>query len=219
MTLALHALPYPWPRMADATPDAELAALRTGDEAAFVALIDRFHGPMLRLAMTYVRDREAAEDAVQETWLVCLRGLEGFEGRSSLKTWLFGILVNIARARGRRDSRSLPFASLFRRDDSDSRRPAVDPDRFDAEGRWTSLPSNWESLPEDRLLSRETVERVTAAIDSLPSKQREVIVLRDVAGWSAEETSAFLKVSDVNQRVRLHRARAAVRAALEEYLR
>ena len=216
MVLALGT--YSWPVMAT-TPDAELEALRAGDEAAFRMLIDRYNGPMLRIAMGYVRDRQVAEDVVQETWLNCFQGLERFEGRSSFKTWLFGILINVARARRRKESRLMPFASLFRRDDSDSRRPTVDPDRFNAMGMWTSLPSDWGGLPEARLLGRETLERVRVAIDALPEKQRDVIILRDVAGWDAEETSALLNLSPVNQRVRLHRARAAVRQALEDYLR
>ena len=204
--------------MAEGTADTELAALRAGDEATFVSLIERYHGPMLRIAMGYVRDRGVAEDVVQEAWLTCLRGLGRFEGRSSFKTWLFGILINLARARRRKESRILTFTSLFRRDDSDSRGPAVDPDRFNAMGMWTSLPSNWSELPEANLLSRETLDRVRVAIDALPPKLREVILLRDVAGWDAEETAALLKLSAVNQRVRLHRARAAVRQALEDYL-
>ncbi|GAC1658808.1 MAG: sigma-70 family RNA polymerase sigma factor [Candidatus Dormibacteraceae bacterium] len=204
--------------MASGTDEAEVAALRAGDEAAFEALIHRYHGAMLRLALAQVHDRALAEDVVQETWLTVIRGIDRFEGRSTLKTWVFGILLNIARSRRRRESRSLPFASLFRRDDSDSRGPTVDPDRFAAAGNWTSLPSNWGNVPEARLLDRETLDQVSAAISGLPSRQREVIILRDVAGWEAGEVAEFLGISAGNERVRLHRARAAVRRRLEDYL-
>lgn len=205
--------------MMTARPDPELAAIRGGDEAAFEALFKRYHGPLLRLAMSYLGDRDSAEDAVQETWLTCLKSLDRFEGRSSFKTWLFEILVNVARSRRRQRSRLIPFASLLSRDDSDSRRPTVVPDRFHADGSWTSVPDSWAEVPEQKLLGRETQEMVLAAIQALPVKQREVILLRDVAGWDAEEVRAFLSISEVNQRVRLHRARTAVRAALEDYLR
>ena len=209
---------YPLPRVARLTTDPELEALKAGDEAAFAALIDRYHGPLFRLAMGHLRDRDAAEDAVQETWLQMLAGLDRFEGRSSLKTWIFGILLNVARSRRRRESRLLPFTSLFRRDEPGSG-PIVDPDRFNAEGRWTSLPDNWEGLPESRLLSREVLGQVGAAIDELPAKLREVIVLRDVAGLPAGAVASLLGISEVNQRVRLHRARGHVRRVLEDYLR
>jgi RNA polymerase sigma-70 factor (ECF subfamily) len=199
--------------------DPDLEALRRGDELAFQDLIQRYHGPMLRLAMAYVRDRGVAEDVVQESWLACLHGLAGFEGRSSLKTWLFGILINVARARRRKESRILPFASFFRRDDSDSGRPTVDGSRFGQDGMWRAAPATWENVPESRVLGEETLERVKAAIDGLPPKQKEVIVLRDVAGLEASEVSAMLGISPANERVRLHRARAAVRKTLEEYLR
>jgi RNA polymerase sigma-70 factor (ECF subfamily) len=204
--------------MVTARSDPELAAIRRGDEAAFEALVERYHGPLLRLALTYLGDRDGAEDAVQETWFTALKSLHRFEGRSSFKTWLFGILVNVARARRRQRSRLIPFASLFRRDESDRRGPTVDPDRFRADGRWTSFPVSWTEVPEEKLLGKETQEMVLAAIQRLPEKQREVILLRDVAGWTAEEVRGLLKISDGNQRIRLHRARAAVRSALEEYL-
>jgi RNA polymerase sigma-70 factor (ECF subfamily) len=199
--------------------DSELAALRAGDEAAFQALIQRYHGPMLRLAMTYVGDRGVAEDVVQETWLTCLRSLDRFEGRSSLKTWIFGIVINTARSRRRKESRILPFASFLRRDDSDSRRPTVEQSRFGSDGMWRDGPHSWDNLPESKVLGDETLKRVRAAIDALPQKQREVILLRDVAGFEAGEVSALLGISAANERVRLHRARAAVRQSLEEYLR
>jgi RNA polymerase sigma-70 factor (ECF subfamily) len=199
--------------------DTDLAALRAGDEEAFRALIQRHHGPLLRLAMAYVRDTGVAEDVVQETWLTCLRSLDGFEGRSSLKTWIFGIAMNIARSRQRKESRILPFASLWQRDDSDTKRPTVDPSRFGTDGMWASRPDSWANQPESKVLSVETLQRVKQAIESLPMKQREVITLRDVAGLDAAEVCSLLSISAENQRVRLHRARAAVRKTLEEYLK
>ncbi len=205
---------YPWRGM-PAAQDPELAALRAGDERAFEALIERHHGAMLRLAMSYVGERAVAEEVVQETWIAVLQSLDRFEGRSSLATWIFRILVNVARSRHRKESRSLPFSSLFQRDGSGD---AVDGDRFDRAGLWSRPPSPWSSVPEDRLLSSETRDQLDAALRTLPEKLRQVIVLRDVAGWSGEEVSSFLGISPANQRVRLHRARAVVRRSLEAYL-
>ena len=205
--------------MGDPSFDSELEALRAGDEAAFQSLIQRYHGPMLRLAMNYVGDRGVAEDVVQESWLTCLRSLDRFEGRSSLKTWLFGILVNAARARRRKESRILPFASFWRRDDSDSHRPTVDRSRFGSDGMWSNGPHSWDNVPESRVLGAETLQHVRSAIDTLPPKQREVILLRDVAGFDGGEVCALLGISPANERVRLHRARATVRQKLEDYLR
>jgi RNA polymerase sigma-70 factor (ECF subfamily) len=199
--------------------DSELEALKAGDEAAFTALIERYHGPMLRLAMAYVRDNGVAEEVVQEAWLTCLRSLDRFEGRSSLKTWILGIVMNVARARRRKESRILPFASLWRRDDSDRERPTVDPSRFGRDGMWQTLPQAWDNVPESKVLGDEALGRVRSAIEGLPPKQREVIVLRDVAGLDAGEVSGMLGISPENERVRLHRARAAVRKMLEDYLR
>lgn len=210
---------YPGPRVVRQPSDPDLDALRSGDEAKFEALIGRYHGPMMRLAMTYLRDRSAAEDAVQETWLACLRTLDRFEGRSSLKTWIFGILLNVARSRRRKESRILPFTSLFRRDAGDRRRATVDPHRFGSDGMWSAPPDNWTNLPESRLLDRETIDHVRAAIEVLPDKQREVVILRDVAGLEAQEVCALLSITAPNQRVRLHRGRASVRKALEDYLK
>lgn len=204
--------------MGEGTGDSELAALRAGDEAAFRTLIQLYHGPMLRLALSYVGDRGAAEDVVQETWLACLRSLDRFEGRSSLKTWIFGIVINLARSRRRKESRILPFASFWRRDDAESNRPTVDQSRFGSDGMWRDGPHSWDNLPESKVLGDETLQHVRSAIDALPPKQREVILLRDVAGFEAAEVSALLGISPANERVRLHRARAAVRQSLEEYM-
>ena len=205
--------------MAQTKSDPELEAIRSGDEAVFEAIIGRYHGPLMRLAMVYVRDEGLAEDVVQETWLTCLRTLDRFEGRSSLKTWIFGILMNIARARRRKESRILPFASLFSRFEADSRQPTVDPSRFGPNGLWITAPDSWSNLPEARVINREVLGKVKAAIEALPEKLREVVILRDVAGLEPDEVCQLLAISASNQRVRLHRGRAAVRAMLEEYLR
>jgi RNA polymerase sigma-70 factor (ECF subfamily) len=194
--------------------DAELLrALRTGDEGAFAALVDRYGPSLLRVAMLFVPSRAVAEEVVQETWLAVLTGLERFEGRSSLKTWLFRILTNKAKTRGQREGRTLPFSSLAPDGDDDG--TAVDVDRFARGGAWAAPP---RGVPEERLLAAEARARIEAAIADLPSNQRAVITLRDVEGLSAEEACNVLGVSETNQRVLLHRARAKVRAAFEEYL-
>jgi RNA polymerase sigma-70 factor (ECF subfamily) len=196
--------------------------LRAGDEAAFVALVDRHAAPMLRLAMNYVPIRAVAEEVVQETWLAVLEGLDKFEGRSSLKTWIFRILMNRAMSRGQREHRSVPFSSLFDPSSGEAE-PAVDPDRFrgagdSSPGQWASPPRDWEGIPEDRLVSKETLAQIQIAIEALRPAQREVITLRDVAGWSSAEVCNVLGISETNQRVLLHRARTKVRRALETYL-
>ena len=204
------------------TDDDELAALRAGDEAAFAALVDRYGPSMMRVARLYVRTPAVAEDVVQETWLAVLNGLDRFEGRSSLKTWIFSILVNIARTRGTREARSIPFSELAARE-AGSQESSVGPDRFqDARQRfpdhWAVPPASWAPIPEDRLLADETLDRVRDAIAELPPAQRAVITLRDVEGWDSSDTRAALDLSEGNQRVLLHRARSKVRAALEDYL-
>lgn len=196
-----------------------VAALLAGDEEAFQELVERYHGSLLRLAMAYVRPRSAAEEVVQDTWLGVLRGLPTFEGRSSLRTWIYRILVNQARTRGVRESRSVPFSSL-----AGDEEPAVDPDRFLSAahpayaGHWAAAPRAWDDLPETVLLAAETRAQVLRAIEELPAQQREVITLRDVEGWSSAEVREALDLTEANQRVLLHRARAKVRARLEEYL-
>jgi len=196
----------------------ELDALKRGNEAAFVDVLQRYHGPLMRLAIAYVRDRQIAEDVVQEAWLTAIRTLARFEGRSSLKTWISGIVINIARARRRKESRLLTFTSLLGGDDADRRKHTVDPSRFGSDGTWRELPHSWENVPESTLIGNETLTKVKAAIEDLPPKHREVIVMRDVAQLGAAEVSQLLGISAENQRVRLHRARAAVRKALEDYL-
>ena len=196
-----------------------VAALRAGDEATFTRLVREWHASLLRVAQIFVPSRAVAEEVVQETWLRVLGALERFEGRSSLKTWVFRILVNTAKTRAQREGRVLPFSAL----QNPGRVPeaAVDPDRFRPEdddrypGHWLAPP---RELPEERLLAAETRELISAAIDALPATQAAVIRLRDVDGWSSEEVRNALDISEVNQRVLLHRARVKVRQALEDYL-
>jgi RNA polymerase sigma-70 factor (ECF subfamily) len=195
--------------------------LRNGDEAAFMWLIDRYHAAMLRMAMVYVPTRAVAEDVVQEAWLGILRGLERFEGRSSLRTWMVRILTNCAKTRAQREGRSIPFSSLSPLD-VDVDEPAVDPHRFrgpDQEwpGGWVSFPAPWNDIPENRLLAQETRACIQMAIEALPPNQRTVITLHDIEGWTSEEVCHFIGISEANQRVLLHRARARVRRALEQY--
>jgi RNA polymerase sigma-70 factor (ECF subfamily) len=197
--------------------DARLvAALRAGDESAFAELLDRYHVSLVRLATTFVGSRATAEDVAQETWIGVIRGIAQFEGRSSLKTWIFRILTNRAKTRAEREGRVVPFSAL----DDD---PAVEPSRFVPEGTaaaqsWLTPPRSWEGLPENRLLAAETRERIRAAIDALPPAQRTVIQLRDVDGWGSADVCNVLGISESNQRVLLHRARSKVRRALERYL-
>ena len=199
---------------------AVVEALKAGDEDAFAALVAMYHSSLQRLALAYVATREQAEDAVQETWLAVLNGIDRFEGRSSLKTWIFRILVNRAKTKGVREHRSVPFSAL--EGDGEAAEPSVDPARFQDRGRlagaWSAPPASWEGIPEDRLLSAETRRVVDDAIAALPPTQRAVITLRDVRGFTAAEASEALGLTDANQRVLLHRARSKVRARLEEYV-
>jgi RNA polymerase sigma-70 factor (ECF subfamily) len=192
--------------------------LRAGDEAAFAAVIRMYGRGMLRVAEMYVSSRAVAEDVVQEAWVGVLRGIGRFEGRSSLKTWLYRIVANTAKTRGVRESRSVPFSSLG--DDGDE--GTVDADRFLGSGErfpghWAVPPQAW--APEGRLLADETLEVVERAIEKLPPAQRAVITMRDVQGFTSEEVCNALDLTETNQRVLLHRARAKVRSALEEYMR
>jgi RNA polymerase sigma-70 factor (ECF subfamily) len=192
--------------------------LRAGDEAAFAAVMRMYGRGMLRVAEMYVSSRAVAEDVVQEAWVGVLRGIGRFEGRSSLKTWLYRIVANTAKTRGVRESRSVPFSSLG--DDGDE--GTVDADRFLGSGErfpghWAVPPQAW--APEGRLLADETLEVVERAIEKLPPAQRAVITMRDVQGFTSEEVCNALDLTETNQRVLLHRARAKVRRALEEYMR
>jgi RNA polymerase sigma-70 factor, ECF subfamily len=196
-----------------------LEALRAGDEAAFAQLVREYQPSLVRVARIYVSTQAAAEEVAAETWLAVLTGLDRFEGRSSLRTWIFRILTNIAKTRAQRDGRTLPFSAL--QDPGRVPEATLDADRFlDPEhprwpGHWAVRPEPW---PEDALVAAETQALVAEAIEALPPAQRAVISLRDVEGWSSEEVRNALELSETNQRVLLHRARSKVRRALESYL-
>ncbi len=198
-------------------------ALRRGDPDAFAWILDRYDQSLRRVARTYVPTDSAADEVVQDTWLGVLNGIDRFEQRSSVKTWLYRILLNVARSKGTRERRSIPFSSAARSMD-DGPEPTFDADRFRPDvagephpGHWRSFPLDWEHEPEERLLSAETLGVVTTGLEGLPPTQREVLVLRDVEGWTPEEVCEALGLSDVNQRVLLHRGRARLRRALESY--
>jgi len=199
--------------------EALIRSLRSGDEQAFATLVDAYSPALLRLALTHVRTRDVAEEVVQETWIGVIHGLDGFEGRSSLKSWIFTILRNIAISRGERERRSAPMSSLG---PADYDGPVLDPDRFlpadhaQYPGHWAMGPTVWP-LPDERLLAAETREVIADAIRELPPTQRAVVALRDVEGWPPDEVCQALEVSEANQRVLLHRGRTKVRAALESY--
>jgi RNA polymerase sigma-70 factor (ECF subfamily) len=207
------------PPVPTAVDEAELiASLRDGDERAFEALVDRHYGTMLAVARGYVKSRAVAEEVVQEAWLGVLKGLDGFEGRSLLSTWIMRILANIAMTRGGREARSIPYASLAAEGDEHP----VEPDRFrgaaDAfPGHWRAYPADWHRLPEEALGQRETLRVTVDAIVGLPPAQRAVITMRDVEGRGSDEVCSLLGVTEGNQRVLLHRARSRVRAALERH--
>ncbi len=185
-----------------------LTRLRAGDEEAFVTLVGRYNGSLLRLARTYVPSQAVAEEAVQDTWMGVVRGVEGFEGRSTFKTWLFRILVNRARSAGSREHRNLPIA-----DDE----PAVDPDRFDSTGGWAQPLGSWADA-DDRLVAATWSKCLSDALTDLPPRQREVVILRDVEGLPSDEVCDVLGISEGNQRVLLHRGRSRLRSMLESEL-
>jgi RNA polymerase sigma-70 factor (ECF subfamily) len=189
-------------------------ALRRGDESAFARLVDAHSSALLRVATMYVGDRAAAEEVVQETWIAVLQGIDRFEQRSSLKTWLFRILANKAKTRRRSEARSIPFSALSSAEPDE---PAVEPERFLPDGGWALAPTMWET-PEEKLLSGETRDVILRTIEALPPAQREVITLRDIEGWPSDEVCDALEIGETNQRVLLHRARAKVRRAIEAYL-
>jgi RNA polymerase sigma-70 factor (ECF subfamily) len=209
------------PTVADAADEDLVERARAGDEEAFTELVRRYSPALLRLARMYVSSQAVAEDVVQETWLGVLRGLERFEGRSSFKTWLFRILVNRAKTRGVREHRSVPFASLGAGEgggDEGDAGPTVDPTRFVEEGAWASPPRRWQDDPELALESTEVRRIAEEAIAKLPDRQRIVITMRDLEGLSSDEVRNALDLTETNQRVLLHRARAKVRAALENWI-
>ena len=189
-----------------------LRRLRAGEEDAFSELIERFDGPLRRVARSFVRTPTAVDEVVQETWLALVKGIASFEGRSTIQTWLFRVLVNRARTRGARDARQISFSSL-----EDDDRPAVEPSAFGADGRWRSAPARLETDPESSLLGAELRSQLIAAIDALPDQQRVVVTLRDVVGLTSTEVCEMLEITEVNQRVLLHRGRARCRTALAEH--
>jgi RNA polymerase sigma-70 factor, ECF subfamily len=200
---------------AQAGDAALLEGLRCGDEGAFARLVDCHHRALVRLAQLYVRDRSVAEEVVQETWLAVLEGIDRFEERSSLKTWIYRILTNRAKTRAQRERRQLPFSAL-----SGDSEPEVDQTRFlpiddpQYPHHWAVPPRSW---PDERILARETITQLRDAVAQLPSAQQVIVGLRDVEGWSSDEVCQALEISPGNQRVLLHRARSRLRTALEHY--
>jgi RNA polymerase sigma-70 factor, ECF subfamily len=199
-----------------------VAALRNGDEAAYAGLVQELTPALTRLALAHVPSRAIADEVVQDTWVGVINGIDRFEGRSALRTWIFQILLNTARSRGKREKRTLPFAAFRRWAEEGRDEPAVDPDRFQGRrgehpGHWARPPVEWSS-PDVKLASDEARQTLLEAIAELPPRQREVITLRDILGYTAAEASNALDVSETNQRVLLHRARSKVRAALEELM-
>ena len=203
---------------ADFTDDVVLAkALLARDDEAFAYLVDHYHSALVRLAQQYVPSRAVADEVVQETWLAIIQGIDRFEHRASLKTWMFKILVNIARSHGAKEHRTIPFATNAPPPDE----PAVDPRRFrrfslHGRGLWKEPPCPWPG-PEQRAIDGDAAATVHRAIDGLPPDQREVVTMRDVLGWTAAEVCDALAITDGNQRVLLHRGRSKVRAALERW--
>ena len=199
-----------------------ISGLRSGDESVFAELIDRYHASLVRVAMRYVPSRAVAEEVVQDTWIAVIEGIDRFEGRSSLKTWLYRILIYRAKARGERERRTVPLSSLQPEEFDDSV-PLVPANRFQPDGapwpgHWATPPQRWDGDAEGRLLAGEAREVIEAAIARLPVTQRDVITLRDIAQFGAAEVCDLLDVTEANQRVLLHRARSRVRAVLEDYL-
>ena len=199
-----------------------LKSLSEGDEDAFTWLVQQYHSSLVRVALSYVEDEVLAEEVAQETWIAVLRGLDRFESRSSLKTWIFTILVNRAKTYSQREKRNLLLSEF---EDLLENEPTVDPGRFfphdsqKSPGHWIKHPTSWEDIPENIMLSRELMNVVLTAISALPSGQMAVITLCDIEGFSTEETCNILGVSETNQRVLLHRARAKIRSVLENYLK
>jgi RNA polymerase sigma-70 factor (ECF subfamily) len=204
--------------IASSADAATVERLLAGDETAFMMLVDQHQPAMLRLAQMYVSSRAVAEEVVQEAWLGILKGLPTFEGRSSLRTWMYKIVTNVAKTRGVREGRSLPFSSLTRDHDD-----PVDPSWFQGAddpfpGGWHTFPDDWRGIPEDRLLGRETLDHISRALDGMPAMQAEVVRLRDVQGWSSDEVCNALDLTETNQRVLLHRGRNRIRRELDAYL-
>ncbi len=198
-----------------------IGRLRTGDEGAFDELVNRHHGALVRMAMGHVADREVAEEVAQDTWMAVIEGLHRFEGRSSLRTWIFGILIHKAKDRGVREKRHTTFSAFESCEDEHDE--AIDPSRFRQSGEWAGHwafpPQPWdEQTPEKLLASREAVEAMHKAIDALPATLKDVLILRDIEGVEAKEVCAILRITETNLYVRLHRARERVRTAVEAAL-
>lgn len=198
-----------------------LARLRAGEEGAFDELVTRHHGALVRMAMGYVSDREVAEEVVQDTWMAVIEGLKRFEGRSSLRTWVFGILIHKAKDRGVREKRHMTFSAFEPGDDEQE--DVVDPSRFHQSGEWAghwaSPPKPWDAhTPETLLASHQAVTAMNKAIEALPPTLKDVLVMRDMEGMDSQEVCALLKITETNLYVRLHRARERVRQAVECYL-
>lgn len=194
--------------------DALIEKLLAGDEAAFLELVTTMHGPMTGLAMKFVRDRAQAEEVVQDTWLAVLKGLPGFERRCSLKSWVYRILVNRSKSRGVREARTSSFSDL-----GPDEKAAIDPMRFHENGRWNQPPPRWQDDTPEAALERENLkDRLRRAIETLPENQRAVLILRDVEGIETEEICNILDITETNQRVLLHRARATLYQVMETEL-
>ena len=196
-----------------------IAGLRAGNETTFTEMVDRYNGSLVRVAMRYVPSRAVAEEVVQDTWIGVIQGIDRFEGRSTIKTWLYKILIYRARARGERERRTTPMSALA----GDDSAPSVPTERFRGSdalwaGHWATPPRRWDGDAEDRLLAGEARAVINAAIAELPLAQREVIMMRDLSQFSSAQVCELLGVTEANQRVLLHRARSKVRAALENYL-
>ncbi len=213
--------PSPSSDDADLAQDARLvAALRNGDEAAFAALVERYHASLVRLAMLYVHDAAAAEETVQETWVGVMRGIHTFEGRSSLKTWIFRILLNRSRTRGQQAGRTTALSSLEQQaEPGDSALDHIRASKSDLPEHWASTAPSVGRSPEDALLGQEASDQIEDALEALPPNQRVVLTLRDIEGWTAEDVCSLLEISEANQRVLLHRARSRLRQVLDAYRR
>jgi RNA polymerase sigma-70 factor (ECF subfamily) len=183
-----------------------LEQLRAGDDAAFATLVDTYHARLVRLARSIVTSREVAEEVVQETWLAVVRGIDRFEGRSSLRTWLFHICVNRARSTAGKESRTSPV---------DPQGPAADAGWFNSDGSWTSTVEPWPEMVDDRIMAAKLAEQAKHVIEELPSPQRQVVILRDVEGLTSTEVCHLLSITETNQRVLLHRGRTRIRSALD----
>lgn len=214
---------YPAPAPVASPDDTQLLSrLRSGDASAFDTLVRRYHAPLKRLARAFVSTDASAEEVVQDTWVAVLAGLDSFEERSSLGTWIARILVNRAKTKGVRDARMTPFSALGEDDGEHdaSAESGVDSGRFDDRGMWSAPPRRWEDdeTPEQLVANQEAMALLASELRELPERQRVIVVLRDTLGWTAEEVCNALEISETNQRVLLHRARTRLRARLEHHL-